>query len=88
MREQNLAQENAALRSKVNVLEEELALANQQLEWFRKQIFGRKTEQTSVIMDGGVQLSMFDDDIKEQSPAAETVTVPAHERKKKRTHDE
>lgn len=50
---ENIVQENEALRSKVNVLEEELALANQQLEWFRKQIFGRKTEQTSVRMDGG-----------------------------------
>ena len=50
---ENIVQENEALRSKVNVLEKELALANQQLEWFRKQIFGRKTEQSSVIMDGG-----------------------------------
>ena len=57
--EQSMSQENAALRSRVSVLEEELALAQQQLEWFRKQIFGRKTEQTSVILDGGVQLSMF-----------------------------
>ena len=57
--EQSMSQENAALRSRVSVLEEELALAQQQLEWFRKQIFGRKTEQTSVILDGGEQLSMF-----------------------------
>ena len=87
MREQNLAQENSALRNENAVLKEELALANQQLEWFRKQIFGRKTEQTSVIMDGGVQLSMFGD-IEERSVPKETITVPAHERKKKRTHED
>ena len=77
---ENIVQENSALRNENAVLKEELALANQQLEWFRKQIFGRKTEQTSVIMDGGVQLSMFDIDKKESAPAAETVTVPAHEK--------
>ena len=48
---ENIVQENSALRNENAVLKEELALANQQLEWFRKQIFGRKTEQTSVIMD-------------------------------------
>ena len=86
---ENIVQENNALRSKVNVLEEELALANQQLEWFRKQIFGRKTEQTSVIMDGGVQLSMTEDE-EENSPEKpeETITVPEHKRKKKRTYDD
>ena len=91
MSEQNLAQENEALRSKVNVLEEELALANQQLEWFRKQIFGRKTEQTSVVMEKefGVQLSMFgNNEEKSATKSAETITVPEHKRKKKRTHDD
>ena len=85
MSEQNLAQENEALRSKVNVLEEELALANQQLEWFRKQIFGRKTEQTSVVMEKefGVQLSMFgNNEEKSATKSAETITVPEHKRKK------
>ena len=66
---ENIVQENSALRNENAVLKEELALANQQLEWFRKQIFGRKTEQTSVIMDGGVQLSMFDVDKKESGGA-------------------
>ena len=66
---ENIVQENSALRNENAVLKEELALANQLLEWFRKQIFGRKTEQTSVIMDGGVQLSMFDVDKKESGGA-------------------
>ena len=31
----------------------------EQLDWLKKQVFGRKTEQTSVIMDGGTQFSLF-----------------------------
>ena len=86
---ENIVQENSALRNENAVLKEELALANQQLEWFRRQIFGRKTEQTSVVMDGGVQLSMFGiSEDKTVSKNNETVSVPAHKRKKKRTHDE
>ena len=42
-----MTSEIVSLRNENAVLREELALANQQLEWFRKQIFGRKTEQTS-----------------------------------------
>ena len=87
--EQSMSQENAALRSRVSVLEEELALAQQQLEWFRKQIFGRKTEQTSVILDGGEQLSMFPENTEQAvSKQKETITVPEHKRKKKRTHED
>ena len=48
---QNMAQENAALRSRVAILEEELTFAQDQLSWLKKQIFGRRTEQASVIMD-------------------------------------
>ena len=48
---QNMAQENAALRSRVAILEEDLTFAQDQLSWLKKQIFGRRTEQASVIMD-------------------------------------
>ena len=87
--ELSLAQENAALRSRVSVLEEELALVQEQLAWLKKQVFGRKTEQSSVIMDNGQQLTLFPEE-QEQSvkPAEETITVPEHKRKKKRTHDD
>ena len=85
---ENIKQENSALRNENAMLKEELALANQQLEWFRKQVFGRKTEQTSVVMDFGVQLSMFEKDKTEAVSAAQAVTVPEHKRRKKRTHDE
>lgn len=79
---QSLAQENAALRNEVNILKEQLALLQEQFDWLKKQVFGRKTEQTSVIMDGSTQLSLFPDE-KEQAVFApeKTVTVPEHQRK-------
>ena len=90
MSEPNMTSEIVSLRNENAVLKEELALANQQLEWFRKQIFGRKTEQTSIVMEKefGVQLSMFEKEEKSAAKSAETITVPEHKRKKKRTHDE
>ena len=57
--EQSLAQENAALRNEVNNLKEQLALLQEQFDWLKKQVFGRKTEQSSVIMDGGTQLTLL-----------------------------
>ncbi len=85
-----LAQENAALRNKVAVLEEQLSLMQEQFEWLKKQVFGRKTEQTSVIFDTneGTQLSMFPKEEQVVSAPIEAVTVPDHKRKKKRTHDD
>jgi hypothetical protein len=87
--ELSLAQENAALRSRVSVLEEELALVQEQLAWLKKQVFGRKTEQSSVIIDNGQQLTLFPEEQGQSAkPAEETITVPEHKRKKKRTHDD
>ena len=85
----SLAQENAALRNKVAVLEEQLSLVQEQFEWLKKQVFGRKTEQTSVIMGDDTQLSFFPvTDDKSSHVADKTITVPEHKRKKKRTHDD
>ena len=84
-----LQSENTALHSKVSVLEEELALAQEQLTWLKKQIFGRKTEQSSVIMENGTQLPLFPGmQSTDAKKPEETVTVPEHKRKKKRTHDD
>ena len=87
--EQSLAQENAALRKENAILKEQLALLQEQFDWLRKQVFGRKTEQTSVIMDGGTQLELFPDE-KEQAVSVpeKTITVPEHQRKAKRTYKE
>ena len=84
----SLAQENAALRNKVTVLEEQLSLMQEQLAWLKKQVFGRKTEQTSVIMGSDMQLSFFPVNDDKNDPVADnTTTVTEHKRKKKRTHD-
>lgn len=56
---QKLISDHTALQNENTILKEQLALMQEQLEWFRKQFFVRKTEQTSVIMNEGTQLSMF-----------------------------
>ena len=77
------------LSAQYATLKEEFALMQQQMDWLRKQLFGRKTEQTSVIMEGGTQLSMFSDEKENKSEKDEkAVTVAEHKRKKKRTHDD
>lgn len=87
--EQSAEQTIAALRNENAVLKEELALVQQQMAWLKKQMFGRKTEQSSVIIDGGTQLPLFPDEAVQSVPKPEkTITVPAHQRKQKRTHDD
>lgn len=87
--QQSTAQMITALQTENAVLREELALVQEQLEWLKKQVFGRKTEQTSVIMDGGTQLSMFSEGQEQFAhQQEETITVPSHKRKKKRIHDD
>ena len=87
-----LTTENAAFRTEISVLKEEMAVMQNQLDWFKRQMFGRKTEQTSVILEGGEQLSMFPKDENEKpqcsSKNEETITIPEHKRKKKRTFEE
>ena len=86
---QNIVQTNTALRNENAILKEQLALLQEQYDWLKKQVFGRKSEQTSVIMDGGTQLSLFPEEKEQAVPSVEeTVSVPAHQRKKKRTHEE
>lgn len=92
MRQQNIEliiNENTELHTKVSVLEEELENVQRQLTWLKKQIFGRKTEQTSVVMEDGVQLSFLDENNSETgNENTEAVTIAEHTRKKKRTHDD
>lgn len=85
---ETIIQENTELHTKVSVLEEELENVQRQLAWLKKQIFGRKTEQASVIMEDGIQLSFFNEEIKEETEKQISVAVPAHTRKKRRTHDD
>ena len=47
---QNIVQANTALRNEVTVLKEQLALLQEQYDWLKKQVFGRKSERTSCIL--------------------------------------
>lgn len=87
--EQSSAQIITALQNENAVLKEELALMQQQMAWLKKQVFGRKTEQSAIIMDGGTQLPLFGHAQPQSVPVQEeSITVPEHKRKKKRTHDD
>ena len=81
--------ENASLQTEITTLKEEMALMQSQLDWLKKQMFGRKTEQSSVIFEGGEQLSLMPDEkVVSEKDHEETITVPEHKRKKKRTFEE
>ena len=87
--ELSMAQENIALQNEIAVLKEQLTLVQQQYEWLKKQVFGRKTEQTSVIMGDEIQLALFlDDTAQNDTEPGGIVAVLGHKRKKKRTHDD
>ena len=89
---QKAKNEISELNTEISILKEEMAVMQNQLDWFKRQMFGRKTEQTSVILEGGEQLSMFPKDENEKpqcsSKNEETITIPEHKRKKKRTFEE
>ncbi|MBP1566762.1 MAG: transposase [Oscillospiraceae bacterium] len=51
--------ELTALRNENAVLKDALAELQQQMNWMKKQIFGRKSEKSCILMNDGKQLSMF-----------------------------
>ena len=81
--------ENQSLHAENATLKEEMALMQSQLDWLKKQMFGRKTEQSSAILEGGEQLAFTPDEKAVcEKTSEETITVSEHKRKKKRTHDD
>ena len=83
--------EITALRNENVALKESLDELQMQLNWLKKQVFGKKSEKTSSLMGDDNQLSMFSDASEESTPSSnddKTVIVPAHKRKAKRTHDD
>ena len=60
---------------------EQIAHLNEQIEWFKRQIFGKRSEK--IIRDVGEDQLIFEGfDITSESPV-ETKTVPAHQRRKR-----
>ena len=86
---QNIVQTNTALRNENAILKEQLALLQEQYDWLKKQVFGRK-KRTDFCHYGRRYAAFFGSGRKEQavSSVEETASVPAHQRKKKRTHEE
>lgn len=89
-KELKIKYESAA--TKITVLEEEVDDLRQQLDAYKKLIYGQKSEKTEVVLENGEQLSMFNEAEAEESrkerEAEQPVVVPEHTRKPKRTHDE
>ena len=75
---------------KNTALEEELCDVKSQLEWLKKQVFGRKTEKVVDVTDCSGQLSFLSDDEREcEEDYSEEITVAEHKKRKKtRTHDD
>lgn len=78
-------QENAELR-------QELARKNEQIAALKKVVYGQKSEKTEYVLEDGEQLCLFNEaeceENRREREAEEAIVVPAHTRKKRRTHDE
>ncbi len=84
-------EKNTELISQVSCLKDENAQLKEQLAWFKKTVYGQKSEKTEAVLDVPEQLKLFDETEKEADPAVLTTgstEVAAHKRKAKRTHEE
>ena len=88
------------LEAKVASLESALVLKDQQLAWFRKQMFGQRSEKHLPVDPNAIQLSLFEKPIdpeeqaridaavaKDEANLEKTVAVAAHERKVRKPVD-
>lgn len=88
------------LEAKVASLESALILKDQQLAWFRKQMFGQRSEKHLPVDPDAIQLSLFEKSIdpeeqaridaavaKDEANLEKTVTVASHERKVRKPVD-
>ena len=82
---------NETQNNEIAQLRNENAVLQMQLNWLKKQVFGKKSEKSCSLMNDADQLSMFSDGPAENTAVSnkeKTVTVPEHTRKARRTHDE
>ena len=90
----------ASLESQLELKDKLLLRAEQQLEWFRKQMYGKRSEKHLPIDAGMLELPLFKNDIdpqeqaridaaiaKDEANLEKTVTVAAHERKVRKPVD-
>lgn len=85
----NTQKEIVALRTENAILKETLSELQQQMNWLKKQMFGRKSEKTEGILMNGEQLSLFPEvHANETEKAQKTIKVSGHTKKAKRKHDD
>lgn len=80
---EKLTLENTFLTRENNELKGEILRIKEQLEWFKKQIFGKKTERV-VADDQQLELGLIFDDESSSELPEEDVEVPGHKRRKSR----
>lgn len=76
-------QESSAMKNRITQLEAENQRLQQQVSYLQKHLFGRKTEKTSVIFDG--QINLFDEaeqEAKKTASEPDLQTIKEHRRKK------
>lgn len=77
-----------AYRTKIEGLEEEVSDLKQQIAFLKKALYGQKSEKSEVVLENAEQTCLFDEAEANENRKAQTVTVAAHARKAKRTHEE
>ena len=77
--------DNQTLVAKVSCLETTVSQQKERIKWLEKQLFGQKAERIPIKGDAN-QASLFDDAAIEESKV-ESVTVPAHKRKKRKKEE-
>ena len=90
---EELIAEIDTLRSEKEKWEREKEEMERQIAFLKKTVFGSKSEKKILKQENSAQMSLFDEAenecrMEEVKAEPETVTVPEHKRKKKRTRDE
>lgn len=75
--------ENVELRSTLVQRDQKIIYLQEQLDWFKRQIFGQKSERIARDLDKA-QMQFEGFDVPQTSDKEQTQTVPAHERRKPR----
>jgi len=78
-------EENARLHAQVAQMAEQISMLKQQVDWFKRQMFGRKSEKQ--IIDNPFQEALFQGDKKPEPEHAEA-DVKAHKRKSNKKHSD
>jgi len=78
---EQLQNQNEVLQVEILDLRNAVAYLTQQLDWFKRQIFGKKSERITSDLNGG-QLLLEGIDAKELQSKEEIQEVPAHQRRK------